>query len=159
MILKKVSVENFLTQEVIYSKLVRGGLDFIVEVHTINTGHTLSVYLYRNNARTKQIIEAAQRKECLTESFAEYKIGKGTLRLKINDQIFMINNSGEVNIKVHEQNFSPKGFRLIDFDKGKAAILIDFDFKDETDNSKVKKELKDYFKEEESGRTIKTDTK
>jgi len=159
MILKKVCIENPRTQEIIYSKLVRGGLDFTIEVHTINTGHTLSIYLYRNNARTKQIIEAAQRKDCLTETFAEYKIEKEPLKFKINDQIFMINNIGEVNIKVHEQNFSPKGFRLIDFDNGKIAILIDFNFKESVDNSQLKKELQNYFKEEKNGRTNKTNTK
>jgi hypothetical protein len=37
-----------------------------------------------------------------------------------------------------------------DFPKGKVAILIDFNFEEEADNAKVKKELKDMFAEEDT---------
>ena len=69
------------------------------------------------------------------------------IRLLINDnQSFMIISNPEVEIKVVEYNFNQQ---LADFDKGKAAILIDIIFSKETDNTKLISELKALNKMEE----------
>lgn len=148
--LAKVSIENFLEQEVLYSKLVRGNLDFKVETHMLDGGKKLQVYLYRNHPRIDEFIPAAEAKQMLGKQHSEINTGLGVLRLTINDQRFMINNGGVTNIVINELNFNQKGITIQDFPKGKVAILIDFNFEEEADNAKVKKELKDAFAEEET---------
>ncbi len=151
--LQKVSIENFMEQEVLYSKLVRGNLDFKVETHLLDGGKKFQVYLYRNHPRIDEFISVAEAKELLGKQHSEINTGLGVLRLTINDQRFMINNGGVTNIVINELNFNPKGMTIQDFPKGKVAILIDFNFEEEADNAKVKKELKDMFAEEEKNET------
>lgn len=151
--LQKVSIENFLEQEVLYSKLVRGNLDFKIETHMLDGGKKLQVYLYRNHPRIEEFIPAAEAKEMLGKQHSEINTGLGVLRLTINDQRFMINNGGVTNIVINELNFNPKGIQIQDFPKGKVAILIDFNFEEEADNAKVKKELKDVFAKEDNNET------
>lgn len=151
--LNKISIENFLEQEVLYSKLVRGNLDFKVETHMLDGGKKLQVYLYRNHPRVEEFITAADAKEMLGKQHSEINTGLGVLRLTINDQRFMINNGGVTNIVIHELNFNHKGITIQDFPKGKVAILIDFNFEEEADNAKFKKEIKDMFAEEEKDET------
>lgn len=151
--LNKISIENFLEQEVLYSKLVRGNLDFKVETHMLDGGKKLQVYLYRNHPRVEEFITAADAKEMLGKQHSEINTGLGVLRLTINDQRFMINNGGVTNIVIHELNFNHKGITIQDFPKGKVAILIDFNFEEEADNAKFKKEIKDMFAEEEKNET------
>ena len=154
--LQKVSIENFMEQEVLYSKLVRGNLDFKVETHLLDGGKKFQVYLYRNHPRIDEFISVAEAKELLGKQHSEINTGLGVLRLTINDQKFMINNGGVTNIVINELNFNPKGMTIQDFPKGKVAILIDFNFEEEADNAKVKKELKDMFAEEENNETTST---
>lgn len=151
--LNKISIENFLEQEVLYSKLVRGNLDFKVKTHMLDGGKKLQVYLYRNHPRVEEFITAADAKEMLGKQHSEINTGLGVLRLTINDKRFMINNGGVTNIVIHELNFNQKGITIQDFPKGKVAILIDFNFEEEADNAKFKKEIKDMFAEEEKDET------
>ena len=151
--LNNISIENFLEQKVLYAKLVRGNLDFKVETHMLDGGKKLQVYLYRNHPRIEEFIAAADAKEMLGKQHSEINTGLGVLRLTINDKKFMINNGGVTNIVINELNFNKKGITITDFPKGKVAILIDFNFEEEADNAKVKKELKDMFAEEENNET------
>jgi hypothetical protein len=152
-VLEKVSIENFLEQEVLYSKLVRGKLDFKVETHMLDGGKKLQVYLYRNHPRIEEFIAAATAKNMLGKQHCEVNTGLGVLRLTINDQRFMINNGGVTNIVINELNFNTKELSIQDFPKGKVAILIDFNFEEEADNAKFKKEIKDMFAEEDNNET------
>ena len=62
-ILKKVRIENLKERTDVYSKLIRGNLNFILETHSLNNGHTLQVFLYRDHPRVKEFIEKAQEKK------------------------------------------------------------------------------------------------
>lgn len=148
MVLKKVVLDNMLTQEVIFSKLVRGNLDFTIEAHTIEGGRKLQIYLYRNHPRTKELIEVAQAKGMITTQNTNTTTLPGVLRLFLNDEKFMINYVDITTISVKEYNFNPGDIQVEGFPKGKVGIEIELDFGDEVDNAKVKKELKDFNQEE-----------
>lgn len=151
-LLNKISLENFLEQTVLYSKQVRGKLPFKVEVHTLNEGQKLQAYFYRDHDRIEDFIKAGYEKGVLTEQNATIQSDIGVLRLTVNEERFMINSAGKATITVREINFSKKDIQIRDFPQGKIAILIDIDFEDGTDNSKFKKEIKDYFMEVQDGR-------
>lgn len=151
-LLDKISLENFMEQSVLYSKLVRGKLPFTAEIHTLDNGKKLQVYLLRNNPRIEDFIKAGLEKNMLGEQKSVINSEGGVLRLFINDNKFMINGSGKATISIRELNFNPKEIKLVDFPTGKVAIYIDIDFEDEVDNSKFKKEIKDYFTEEQNAR-------
>ena len=78
--LQKVSIENFMEQEVLYSKLVRGNLDFKVETHLLDGGKKFQVYLYRNHPRIDEFISVAEAKELLGKQHSEINTGLGVLR-------------------------------------------------------------------------------
>ena len=86
----------------------------------------------------------------MTSQTQEANSGNGVLRLFINDDKFMINNTVDSHIVVRELNFNPKDFSIQDFEKGKVYIEIEITFQTETDNAKIKKELKDFYNKEDN---------
>ncbi len=152
MVLKKVMLDNMLTQEVVFSKLIRGNLDFTIETHTIEGGRKLQIYLYRNHPRTKELIEVAHAKGMITTQYLSTTTPPGVLRLFLNDEKFMINYVDTTIVNIKEYNFNPGDIQVEGFPKGKAAIEIELDFGSEVDNAKVKKELKDFNQEEQNVR-------
>lgn len=149
MILKKISLENFLTQEILFSKNIRGNLPFIGELHTADNKSKLQIALLRDHPRIQEILEKAETKKMLTKSKVCVKSGDGVIRMTFNDESkLMINNTGNVEITITEINFNPKEIDFSDFQKGKLAIYVDFVFEGENDNEKLRKEIKDLFTEE-----------
>ena len=147
-ILKKVRIENLKERTDVYSKLIRGNLNFILETHSLNNGHTLQVFLYRDHPRVKEFIEKAQEKNYITKTTEALHIDNPVLRLYINEESAMINSSGDVDIKITEYNFNNKELTLADFENAKVAVLIEFTMSGEHDHSKLKKELKNIIMEE-----------
>jgi hypothetical protein len=145
--LKKVSIEDYIEKNVLFSKQVRGNLNFYIETHHLEGGKHLQLFFYRNHPRIKEFIAANDKKNHLTIQNSHIVSNVAQMKLSINDtQHFMITSSPDVEIKVVEYNFNQQ---LADFDKGKVAILIDITFAKETDNTKLISELKALNKTEE----------
>ena len=149
MVLKKISIDNMLNQENLYSKNIRGNIDFDAGVHIIDNNKLLQIILYRNHPRIQEFIERAKEKNLVTTQQVTKSFEPGVLRLYLNDEKFMINNTNIGNLTIEEYNFTSKGINIPEMPKGKLQIKIEITFTEETDNSKIRKELKDYFKEEE----------
>ena len=62
LILKKVSLEDYIEKKTLYSKIVRGGLDFMIETHHLEGGKHLQIFLYRNHPRIKEFIAIKDKK-------------------------------------------------------------------------------------------------
>lgn len=150
MVLKNIRLENLLSQEILYTKQVRGNLDFAIESHLLDNNTRLQIILKRNHPRIDDFLERAKEKGLLTSQTQEANSGNGVLRLFINDDKFMINNTIDSHIVVRELNFNPKDFSIQDFEKGKVYIEIEITFQVETDNVKIKKELKDFYNKEDN---------
>ena len=146
LILKKVAIEDYIEKDTLFSKQVRGNLDFYIETHHLEGGKHLQLFFYRNHPRIKEFIAANDKKNHLTIQNSHTVSNVGQIRLLINDSQFMMASNPEVDIKVVEYNFNQQ---LADFDKGKVAILIDIIFSKETDNTKLISELKALNKTEE----------
>lgn len=146
LILKKVAIEDYIEKDTLFSKQVRGNLDFYIETHHLEGGKHLQLFFYRNHPRIKEFIAANDKKNHLTIQNSHTVSNVGQMRLLINDSQFMMASNPEVDIKVVEYNFNQQ---LADFDKGKVAILIDIVFSKETDNTKLISELKALNKMEE----------
>lgn len=146
LILKKVAIEDYIEKDILFSKQVRGNLDFYIETHHLEGGKHLQLFFYRNHPRIKEFIAANDKKNHLTIQNSHTVSNVGQMRLLINDSQFMVASNPEVDIKVVEYNFNQQ---LADFDKGKVAILIDIVFSKETDNTKLISELKALNKMEE----------
>ena len=146
LILKKVAIEDYIEKDTLFSKQVRGNLDFYIETHHLEGGKHLQLFFYRNHPRIKEFIAANDKKNHLTIQNSHTVSNVGQMRLLINDSQFMMASNPEVDIKVVEYNFNQQ---LADFDKGKVAILIDIVFSKETDNTKLISELKALNKTEE----------
>ena len=146
LILKKVAIEDYIEKNILFSKQVRGNLDFYIETHHLEGGKHLQLFFYRNHPRIKEFIAANEKKNHLTTQNSHTVSNVGQIRLLINDSQFMIASNPEVDIRVVEYNFNQQ---LADFDKGKVAILIDIVFSKETDNTKLISELKALNKMEE----------
>ena len=147
LILKKVAIEDYIEKDILFSKQVRGNLDFYIETHHLEGGKHLQLFFYRNHPRIKEFIAANDKKNHLTIQNSHVISNVGQMKLTINDELnFMITSNPEVDIKVTEYNFNQQ---LADFDKGKVAILIDITFDKETDNTKLISELKALNKTEE----------
>jgi hypothetical protein len=142
-----VAIEDYQTKDVLFSKLVRGNLNFIIETHHLEGGKHLQIFLYRNHPRVKEFIAANEQKNHLTIQSSHTVSSASQMKLIINDSVnFMMNSSPDVDIKITEYNCNQQ---FKDFDKGKVAILIDVTFSKETDNSKLISELKTLNKTEE----------
>ena len=147
LILKKVAIEDYIEKDILFSKQVRGNLDFYIETHHLEGGKHLQLFFYRNHPRIKEFIAANDKKNHLTIQNSHVISNVGQMKLTINDELnFMVASNPEVDIKVTEYNFNQQ---LADFDKGKVAILIDITFDKETDNTKLISELKALNKTEE----------
>ena len=146
LILKKVAIEDYIEKDTLFSKQVRGNLDFYIETHHLEGGKHLQIFFYRNHPRIKEFIAANDKKNHLTIQNSHTVSNVGQMRLLINDNQFMMASNPEVDIKIVEYNFNQQ---LADFDKGKVAILIDIVFSKETDNAKLISELKAFNKVEE----------
>ena len=146
LILKKVAIEDYIEKDILFSKQVRGNLDFYIETHHLEGGKHLQLFFYRNHPRIKEFIAANDKKNHLTIQNSHTVSNVGQMRLLINDSQFMVASNPEVDIKVVEYNFNQQ---LADFDKGKVAILIDIVFSKKTDNTKLISELKTLNKMEE----------
>lgn len=147
LILKKVAIEDYIEKDILFSKQVRGNLDFYIETHHLEGGKHLQLFFYRNHPRIKEFIAANDKKNHLTIQNSHVISNVGQMKLTINDELnFMVASNPEVDIKVTEYNFNQQ---LADFDKGKVAILIDITFDKETDNTKLISELKALNKAEE----------
>ena len=147
LILKKIVIEDYLEKNILFSKQIRGNLNFYIETHHLEGGKHLQLFFYRNHPRIKEFIAANDKKNHLTIQNSRTVSNVGQMRLLINDgQSFMIASNPEVEIKIVEYNFNQQ---LADFDKGKVAILIDITFAKETDNTKLISELKSLNKMEE----------
>lgn len=150
MILKKIKIENFTTKEELYSKNIKGDLDFRVEVHQLQDGLILKLHLYRNHPRIEEIIEKGIANNFLGKQKTIKKIDEsGILRVVFNDdKKTMIDATGGGKITITEFNFNPKDVVISDFQNGKVAILIDIILAKPIDNLNFKQEVKDFFKEE-----------
>lgn len=141
LILKKVVLEDYTDKKVLYSKLVRNNLEFIIETHHLESGKHLQIFLYRNHPRIKEFIDIRDKKNHLTEQVTQIETNPAQMRLAINDTSFMIAASNNSTIKITEYNFNQS---LADFAKGKVAILIDITFEEEVDNNKLVSELRSF---------------
>ena len=146
LILKKVVLEDYTDKKVLYSKLVRNNLDFTIETHHLESGKHLQIFLYRNHPRIKEFIDIRDKKNHLTEQITQIETNPAQMRLVINDTSFMIAASNNSTIKITEYNFNQS---LLDFAKGKVAILIDITFEKEVDNNKLVSELRSFNNMEE----------
>jgi len=142
-ILNKLEIEDYMGRQMLYSKNIRGKLDFYVETHNLDGGKNLQIFLYRNHPRTQEFLEHAKEKGYITAQHQSFELEESVLRLYINSDTYMINANGETKIDVTELNFNTKEITIADFAKGKAAVLINIYFEKETDNAKVQKELKE----------------
>lgn len=149
MVLKKITIENFLTQEVIFDKSIRGDLNFTADAHQLEGGTTLQLNLFRDHPQIMEFLEKAQEKKVLNKQHVKLRTGSGVIRITFNDdKKIMVNTANVTTIDITELNFNPKDFSIKDFEKGKVAIYINFIFDKETDNLKFKKEIKDLFMED-----------
>jgi hypothetical protein len=145
-ILKKVAIEDYIEKDTLFSKQIRGNLDFYMETHHLDGGKHLQLYFYRNHPRIKEFIAANEKINHLTIQKSRTVSNAGQMRLLINDDNFMIASNPGIEINVVEYNYNQQ---LADFDKGKVAILIDIFFEKETDNIKLLSDLKTFNKTEE----------
>ncbi len=147
-VLKKIALEDFLTKTTLYSKQIRGNLDFTLKTRTIEKGHRLELQFTRDHDNMEPFLNKAAEVGFLTTQQEKRTIESAVLRLWVNDKDFMITSNGPFTMTVEEQNFNPKEIEIIDFPKGKVSIKITLDFEIESDNTKLKKELKESNMEE-----------
>ena len=141
LILKKVSLEDYIEKKTLYSKIIRGGLDFMIETHHLEGGKHLQIFLYRNHPRIKEFIAIKDKKNHLTEQISNIIADANQMKLTINDNVFMIASGPGLKINITEYNFNQT---LADFAKGKVAVLIDITFDTEVDNNKLITELRSF---------------
>ena len=67
LILKKVAIEDYIEKDILFSKQVRGNLDFYIETHHLEGGKHLQLFFYRNHPRVKEFIAANDKKNHLTK--------------------------------------------------------------------------------------------
>lgn len=144
--IKNIGIEDYVHHQPLYSKNVRGNFEFFVEPHILEKGKTVQINFFRNEQDIKSLMEDWKDSGDLKESKAHISGEYGTLRLYINEENIMINNTGQADIKVIEYNYSPK--RATKIEKGKVAIMIEIEFGAETDNVKIKSDLKRLIEEE-----------
>ena len=145
LICNKMVLEDYLTKETLYSKMIRGNLEFYIEPHHLDGGKRLQLFFYRNHPRVKEFIEYDKIKHHLNTQKTKIKSEAEQIKLSVNDLSFMINTISQFDIVITEYNFNQD---LSDFPKGKVALLIDITFQEEIDNSKVIKDLKSIINKE-----------
>lgn len=147
LIVKKIGIVDFPKKIELYSKNIRGNLQFFIETHHLNKGKNIQILLYRDHPEVKRFIEFDKIKHYLTQQNKKLITDNNELQFFINDKYYMITGPGPIIINILEYNFNKQ---LNDFDKGKVAILINIDFTGEIDNTKVLTEIRDLNKEEKN---------
>ena len=140
--LKQISIQDYTNKVDLYSKLVRNSLPFNVELHNLQQNTNLQIKLLRNHGGIEKIIKAYGKIDVITQQTTELNVTQAIMRLKINEEEFMVDAGTKCKIIITEYNIS-RGFT--DFPKGKAAIIIDFFFENEVETSKVRTEIKEKF--------------
>lgn len=148
MVLKQFRIENFTTQQEVYSKLIRGQLAFRCETKQDDNEHITHINLYRDHDKTKALIDKAEQQGYITKSVQSFATN-GTLRLYFNDKFAMFPDGGEMVITITELNFNPKGFQIVDYPKGKVAIYIQIQTAEATETYKSREEIVNLFTKEE----------
>ena len=136
-----MAIEDYIEKDILFSKQIRGNLDFYIETHHLEGGKHLQIFLYRNHPRIKEFIAIKDKKNHLTEQISNIIADANQMKLTINDNVFMIASGPGLKINITEYNFNQA---LADFAKGKVAILIDITFDTEVDNNKLITELRSF---------------
>lgn len=146
-VIKKVSIENYEDKQVIFSKLIRGGLKFELEPHILDGGKHVQLILKREHARFDEFLTKAKSLNFITEQKNNIEVDSTVLRFGVNDQYVMVDGGGKTTIEIVEENFNEKTINITDFAKGKVRIIIDIYFENPTNNTKLKAELKKLMEE------------
>jgi hypothetical protein len=144
--IKNIGIEDYVNHQTLYSKNIRGNFSFNVEPHILERGKTVQINFFRNEQDIKHLMEDWKDSGDLKETKFHVSGNYGTLRLYINEENIMINNTGQADIKVIEYNYSPK--KATKIEKGKVAVLIEIEFGLETDNERIKSDLKRLIQED-----------
>lgn len=144
------SIDDFTNKENIYSKNIRGKLVFYPEVHNLDNGKHLQIYLYRDHPDIKKFIDFNEGRNYLTRQTFEKTVNTNQLKITINKDSFMIMGDEETKIIITEYNFNRE---LADFAKGKVCVFLDFYFKEEKDNKKAVSEIRGLTNLEENNET------
>ncbi len=143
-ILNSLDIFNYMKKEKVYSKLIRNKLQFKVEIHNLDGNRHLQIRILRDHPSIEKIIKSSEKTDSIVNSYvSEYVIKDSSVRLSFNEESFMINTGTECKIVVTEHNVTRD---FSDFKKGKAAISVNFFFNEEIDSSKVRSEIKKFFK-------------
>ena len=134
MVIKKISIEDYIEKTVLYSKQIRGQLQFYVETQQTEAGKRVQIHIYRNHPRIKEFIAVRDRADNFSEQKSKFKTTAPQLKINVNDSAYIFNCNGETTVNIVEINYNQQ---LQDFDKGKCAILIDFTLSGEMENSKM----------------------
>ena len=148
--IKNIVLEDYVHHQPLYSKNIRGNFNFLVEPHILDRGKIVQINFFRNEQDIKSLMEDWKDNGDLKETKLNISDHPGILRLYINESNIMINNTGHADIKVIEYNYSPKKASKIE--KGKVAVMIEINFGIETDNEKIKPDLKRLVEEEKNER-------
>jgi hypothetical protein len=154
--LKQLKLYNYTNKTDLYSKLIRGGLSFNVEVHNLEQNSHFQIRILRDHPSIERVIKAYEKIDIITKQESEYHLEKTIVRLSINEEEFMIDTGGKCTLSVKEYNVNKE---FSDFKKGKAAIVLDFFFNSEIETSKVRGEIKNKFpREEQPNEILNTDS-
>ena len=134
MVIKKISIEDYIEKTVLYSKQIRGQLQFYVETQQSEAGKKVQIHIYRNHPRIKEFIAVRDRADNFSEQKSKFKTTASQLKINVNDSAYIFNCNGETTVNIVEINYNQQ---LQDLDKGKCAILIDFTLSGEMENSKM----------------------
>lgn len=131
---KKVVVEDYTSQQIIYSKNLR---KFKCEFDTVESEDGKELQLVFTSNRV--IDDETLLKEYIHTHTPE---DGATMRVTINDQFFMLGLGKNITIEIIETNYN----------KEKYEIIIKINGTRTVPNDKAIKEIADYFKEDEDGR-------
>lgn len=146
-IVKKISIEDYQNKEVVFSKLIRGGLKFELESHITDGGKHVQIILKRSHDRFEEFLEKAKSLNFISNQNNNIETNTTVLRFGINDEYVMIDGGGNTTIQITEENFNEKSINISDFAKGKVRVVIDINFENPTSNTKLKSELKKLMEE------------
>lgn len=144
--IKNIGIEDYVRHQPLYSKNIRGNFEFFIEPHILENNTMVQINFFRNEEDIINLMEDWKDSGDLRVTKFHVNDEFGALRLYINDDNIMINNNGQVDIKVIEYNYNPK--KPTKIPKGKVAIMIEMQFSKETDNGKLKSDLKKLIEEE-----------
>lgn len=134
MVIKKISIEDYLDKTVLYSKQIRGNLKFYIETHQLDNGKHIQIIVYRDHPRIKEFIAIRDKADNFSEQHSGFKTEAQQLKINVNDSAYIFNCNGTTEVKILEINYNKQ---LEDLDKGKCAIFIDLYLTNEMENSKM----------------------